>query len=62
MNFSVRIRRMFGDVTLRDGGDEFLAQIFRHALDVGDPGRAQPLGKTFCTTVNGIFWSEFNAE
>jgi hypothetical protein len=28
VDFVFRIRRMFGDITLRDGGNEFFAQIF----------------------------------
>ena len=59
MNFSVRIRRMPGDVTRRDGGDEFLAQIFRHALDKRNPRCAQPCGKTIHAFVGRIFWRKF---
>ena len=54
-----RIRRMLGDVTLRDGGDEFLAQIFRHALDVRKPRRAQPRGETVRAGVSRVFRREF---
>ena len=45
VDFAFCVGRMFGDVTLRDGGDEFLAQIFRHALDIRQPRRPQPRGE-----------------
>ena len=41
-------------ITVRDGGDEFLAQIFRHALDVRQPRRAQPGGKTVRAVVSRV--------
>ena len=54
MDFVLRVRWMFGDVTLRDGGDEFFADIFRHALDVRNPRRAQPGRETFRAIVSRI--------
>ena len=46
-------------VALRDGGDEFLAQIFRHTLNVRNPRRAQPGRKTVRPGVSRIFGSQF---
>ncbi len=38
------IGRMFGQITARDGGDELFAESVRHALDIRQPGGAQPGG------------------
>ena len=61
MDLPVRIRRMFGDVTSGDGGDEFLAQILRHALDIRQPRRAQPGGKASAPAISRVLGRELDA-
>ncbi len=58
VNFAAGVQRMFGQVTLCHAGNEFLAQIFRHALGVRQPCRAQPCGEAFCAVIGCIFRRE----